>query len=223
MVDDGSGNFKPIYNAIPVSFSLGGVGFIDPFDGSQPLPWTPLVPGGDNFETWDYSGSWEFRQETSTGHVGSLNGCGAWTDYTIQANVLREPGAFPFGDFFGLILRHQDQNNYYWFRVTELGTSKLYVGKRVAGVDIDISVPNPFIMAANTTYTFKAQVEGNQIRAKFWGAFVDPLYDPADPGATEPVAWDIVETDGTFSSGKFGVESVDWKSRFDNLSVDAVP
>jgi len=42
LVDDGSGNLKPIYNATPVGFSFGGQGFIDPFDGSQTQPWGGL-------------------------------------------------------------------------------------------------------------------------------------------------------------------------------------
>ncbi|TDJ50071.1 MAG: hypothetical protein E2O45_03550, partial [Nitrospina sp.] len=169
LVDDGSGDLRPIYNATPVSFTFGGGGFIDPFDGSQTQPWVPLVPAGDNFEINVFPGpSEEYRSELPGPgvHVGSLNGCSASEDYVIQTNFRKDPGTFPNFEYFGIILRDQDQNNYYWVRISNLGTNRLIVGRRVAGTDTTISPVVPFTLVDNTTYTLKAQIQGTEIKAK---------------------------------------------------------
>ncbi len=216
IVDDGSGNLNPIYNATPVGFSFGGQGFIDHFDGAQTQPWSPLVPGGDDFEI----DAEEFRSPlTGPGaHVGSLNGCSNWKDYVVQTNVLKEPGSFPNGEFFGIILRSQDENNYYWARVDHQGNERLIIGKRVAGTDTSLTTGPNFAFADNTTYTLKAQIQGTEIKFKIWAPA-----DPADPAADEPTAWDLPVTDTDFTNGEFGVEARDNIFRFDDISLENAP
>ncbi len=230
LVDDGSGNLKPIYNASPVGFSFGGQGFIDPFDGSQTQPWAPLAV--DNFVIAGPVGGEYFvsTQPTPT-FVGSLNGCSAWQDYAVQTNLKQELGmTWQNNDFMGVILRHLDQNNYYWVSINKLGANyTLQIGKTVASVntvlatknltDADIGI-NPFTV--DTTYTLKAQILGNDIRVKLW----QPA-DPADPNADEPAIWalpnipggDVAVTDPDLTAGEFGVGATDQIFQFDSVTV----
>ena len=75
LVDDGSGNMKPIYSATPVSFSFGTQGgFVDPFDGTQPQAWADLGGGSLQF---DDSAEYFVSTQASPTSVGALNGCGS--------------------------------------------------------------------------------------------------------------------------------------------------
>jgi hypothetical protein len=228
LVDDRNGNLVPIYNATPVTFSSTGGGFYEPFDGSQTQPWTPLVPAGDDFEIFAFPGpSEEYRSELAGPgvHVGSLNGCDAAQDYVIQTNIRKDPGLFPNFEYFGIILRDQDQDEYNWVRIEKIGTNRLVAGKRVGAAKTYFGNVNIITLVDNTTYTLKVQIKGTEIKAKFWGAFVNILYDPADPGATEPIAWDLIvdQPADTFANGKFGLEAMDNIFRFDNLSMANAP
>ena len=221
LVDDGNGNLVPIYNATPVTFSSTGGGFYEPFDGSQTQPWTPLVPFGDDFEINVFPGpSEEYRSELPGPgvHVGSLNGCDAAQDYVIQTNFRKDPGLFPNFEYLGIILRNQDQDDYYWVRIEKLGATRVIAGRRVAGINTTIGNVNIIDLVDNTTYTLKAQIKGTEIKAKFW----TPA-DPNDPAADEPIPWDLIVNDGTFTSGKFGLEALDSIFRFDNLSMANAP
>ena len=221
LIDDGSGNLNPIYNAASVGFSYGAQGgFADPFDGTQTLAWDPLVPAGDNFEI-DVE---EFRSENITpgSPVGTLNGCASWADYIVQTNVTIS--ATPTDDYFGgIILRNQDEDDYYYVRIYRTTTGpiadrdKVIVGRRVLGSKNDLNnltISGGFV--PGTTYTLKAQIQGDEIKVKLWA----PL-DPSDPAADEP-AWEptLTTTDTTFTSGRFGLEATDQDYRFDNVSVE---
>jgi len=216
LVDDGSGDLRPIYNATPVGFTFGGGGFIDPFDGSQTQPWAPLVPAGDNFEI----NVEEYRSELigPGAHVGSLNGCPAWQDYVVQTLLFKNPGSHPPGEGPGIILRHQDQDNYYWIRLEKPASNRLVIGKTVAGGDSNLAIDTSVTLNDSTTYTLKAQIQGTEIKAKFWAPA-----DPADPAADEPIAWNLTVTDTDFAAGLFGVEAWDNIFRFDNISVENAP
>ncbi len=220
LVDDGSGNLKPIYNATPVGFSFGGQGFIDPFDGSQTQPWAPLVPAGDNFEI----NVEEYRSELTgpTVHVGSLNGCSAWQDYVVQTNFTQTANMADT-DYFGIILRNQDQNNYYWVRIKRQSPGnplgkRLIIGQRFVGTDTPLATDTSINVFNTVTYTLKAQIQGAEIKAKLWAPA-----DPNDPAADEPVAWNITVTDSDYPNGQFGVEAMDNIFRFDNISVENAP
>ena len=216
IVDDGNGNLNPIYNATPVGFSFGGQGFIDPFDGSQTQPWNPLVPAGPNFTV----GTQDFISSL-TGpavHVGSLNGCSNWQDYVVQTNVLKDPGTFPNGDFFGIILRHQDEDNYYWARVDHQGQDRLMIGKTVGGTDTPLTTGPNFTLADSTPYTLKAQIQGTEIKFKLWAPA-----DPSDPSADEPSTWDLTFNDSDYTSGEFGVEARHDIFRFDDIVLENAP
>lgn len=221
LVDDGSGELKPIYNATPVSFSFGAQGgFDDTFDGTQPIAWNPLVPAGDNFEI-DLE---EFRSENITpgSEVGTLNGCASWADYIVQTNVTIS--ATPPDDYFGgIILRNQDQDDYYYVRLYRQGTGpasdrdKVQVGKRVTGTYTDLNnVTIAGGLVPGTTYTLKAQIKGDEIKVKLWAPA-----DPTDPAADEPVwnaAYTVTDTD--FATGAFGLIATDQDYRFDDVSLE---
>ena len=136
----------------------------------------------------------------------------------IQTNFRKDPGLFLNFQYFGIILRNQDQDDYYWVRIEKLGSTRLIAGSRVAGINTVIGNVNIITLVDNTTYTLKAQIKGTEIKAKFWAPA-----DPNDPAADEPIPWDLIINDGTFTSGKFGLEALDNIFRFDNLSMANAP
>ena len=73
-------------------------------------------------------------------------------------------------------------------------------------------------MNDNVTYSLKAQIQGTEIKAKYWAPA-----DPADPSADEPSTWNITVTDTDFTSGEFGVKSWDNIFWFDDISVQNAP
>ncbi len=219
LVDDGNGNLVPIYNATPVTFSASGGGFWDPFDGSQTEPWSIMKPGGDGFEI--VSGEYRSKNLSSGNPEGTLNGCAASQDYVVQTNlkITAAPTNFYFG---GIVLRNQGgaspDENYYWVRIEQVGGQRIHIGKRDAATNTSLSALNPLAITWGATYTLKAQIQGTEIKAKWW----QPA-DPNDPAADEPIPWDIIENDGTFTNGTFGVEANDQIYYFDNLSVSNAP
>ena len=225
-VDDGTGNLRPVYNATPVGFTFGGANFIDPFDGSQTQPWVDLV-GTMGFSipgTLEY-----FESDQNNGYSATVNGCAPWQDYVIRTNVTHGE-AFADNDFYGVILRHQNENNFYWVRVINppgANNETLDIGKRVGGADQPalasialsaLTVPiNPYDDSGATTYTLKAQIRGNQIDAKIWVPA-----DVNDPEASEPVGW-LTTTDTDYTAGEFGLEAMDNGFQFDNVVLDNPP
>ncbi len=219
LVDDGNGNLRPIYNATPVTFSMSGGGFWDPFDGSQTAPWSIMKPGGDGFEI--VAGEYRSKNLSMGNPEGTLNGCAASGDYVVQTNL--RITATPTNSYWGgIILRNQGgaspDENYYFVKIEHLGTPRLLIGKREGGSNTTLSPINPLVITLGTPYTLKAQIQGTEIKAKWW----QPA-DPNDPAADEPIPWDLTINDGTFTNGTFGVEATDQIYYFDNLSVSNAP
>ena len=219
LVDDGSGNMKPIYSAAPVSFAFSAQGgFVDPFDGSQTIAWEDLVPGSG----FTIPGGQEYFESTvDGGDAGTVNGCAAWQDYIVQTNVGHIGSVFPNNDYYGVILRHQDLDDYYYVRVKHQGSFyTLTIGEMIGGTESDKAVAGLTYNAAATfnTFTLKAQIQGDKISVKFW----EPA-DPTDPGADEPVAWTLEATDPSYTSGKFGLEAKDDSYQFDNVVLENAP
>jgi Tfp pilus assembly protein PilV len=230
LVDDGSGNMKPIYNASPVSFSFGTQGgFVDSFNATQPVPWTDLVPGVNFYVP---PGQEYFASEEPLGTItGSVNGCSSWQNYSVQTNLKQQLGGTwsPF-HYTGLLLRHTDASNYYMVVLQRIGsTEELRIYKRVLGaltlVDSKVMVTIPGVVpgafADDTNYTLKAQVSGTDIRVKLWQS------DPTDPKASEPTAWETnwningvaPVTDTSLTVGNFGVITQTPTFQFDDISV----
>jgi len=231
VVDDGTGELRPIYSATPVNFTFAGQSFIDPFDLSQPLPWAD-VPTTAGFQIVGE----EYLSNAASGvFTGSLNGCAPWEDYSVQTNVRLNGATFADDTFYGVILRYQDVNNYYYARViyeTSPPRYKLQVGRWVAGaenmlseIDLADAAPSstaitggPIAYDINTTYTLKAQISGNEVRARFWAPA-----DPTDPAADEPPGW-LSGTGSGFLSGLFGVFADDNTFLMDDVILgNAVP
>jgi Tfp pilus assembly protein PilE len=229
-VIDITGESRPVYNATPIGFTFGGGNFNEPFDGSQTIAWDDLVTGTG----FEIPPGQEYFTSSLPGPgvlVGSVNGCAPWQDYIVQTNV-SHTGTFNNDDYYGVILRHQDQDNYYWARMRYLSFSPgfylLEVGRTVAGTEsvmasIDILSELALQTPSETyttpgTYTLKAQVQGTEIKAKFW----KPA-DPTDPGADEPLTWQVTGNHSSFTSGKFGVIAKDDIFQFDDLSLENAP
>ncbi len=222
-VIDITGESRPVYNATPVGFTFGGGNFNEPFDGSQTIAWDDLVlgtgfeiPPGQEYFTSSLPGPGVL--------VGSVNGCAPWQDYIVQTNVSNPTGTFTDDqESYGIILRHQDQDNYNWARVKYFafgsGTYVVEVGRTIAGTDTPYaSVPISISPYDNTEpYTLKAQVQGTEIKAKFW------WNDPGTPGTDEPTTWQVTGTNNDFTSGKFGVITTNDTFQFDDLSLENAP
>lgn len=241
LVDDGSGNMKPIYSATPVSFTFGtSGGFVDPFDGSQTQAWDDLNGGTLDFEIPTGEEYFVSLQASPTTR-GALNGCTAWKDYSVQANLKQESGTtWGDSDYMGLILRHQDQNNYYWITLHKMscGTCTdryLRILKYVGGIPSLVdqkqlftipegvgSTDTPAAFQDDVPYTLKAQILGDDIRVKLW----KPV-DPTDPNSSEPPAWETNWSingtnpvlDTSLTQGDFGVLARDQVFQFDNVTV----
>lgn len=238
LVNDGSGNLVPIYNATPVGFSFGGEGkFIELFDGSQTMPWEDLAGGTLQF---DDSAGYFVSTEPQGTNVGALNGCNAWKDYSVQTNLMQKSGSpWAFIDHMGIILRHTDSNNYYFITLRNIGGIELRIWKLIGGSPWPVTsggktmttipdiVNTPVAFQADFIYTLKAQISGTDIRVKLWRPA-----DPNDPNASEPVLWEIggggpdilnplpLVTDSEFTSGNFGVLAMDSIFQFDNVILN---
>jgi Tfp pilus assembly protein PilE len=137
LVDDGSGNFKPIYSALPVGYAYTTQGgFLDPFDGTQTAAWADVIPGV-GFVTAGGVGLEHFKPSvdgnealTPALSIGSLNGCQYWQDYMVQTNI-EHSTPFANNDHYGIILRYQDVGNYYWARVRKVATFHLGKGMSI--------------------------------------------------------------------------------------------
>ncbi len=241
-VTDVNGDDQPVFSAAPVSFSYGTQGgFVDRFDGLQLQPWNPLG-GVNNFET--PPGEEYFRSELvgAGNFVGSINGCGSWEDYSVQANLKQEASTVWQDDqFMGLILRQADAANYYWISVVNppgLNNERLEIGKTIAGGPtvlrsknlshediLDDTIPDPYQFEIDATYTIKAQIVGDDIRVKFW----KPA-DPNNPNADEPTKWSLPDVDDTvnvelpvtdpdINNGSFGLGATDNIFQFDDVKV----
>jgi len=212
LVDDGSGEDKPIYNATPVSFTYGTQGgFVDTFNGNQTDPWLDLDANPLQFEI--PMGQEYFISKGLLGvftQVAATNGCNKWKDYIVQANLKQTLGTtWEFGHYMGLILRHRDKDNYIRVDLQDIKNDTddptntervLKITKLNAGVFSQIGVdtvmatipeyrnsPDPDTpFTIDMPYTLKVQVMGDDIRVKLWR----PL-DPTDPNASEPVDWVI--------------------------------
>ena len=235
-VDDGSGNLRPVYNAVPIGFVFNGSNLNDPFDGSQTEPWADLDGGTLDFDdTSEY-----FVTTTPTTTKGAVIGCNKWKDYTVQTNLKQEAGTtWANGGFMGVILRQKNTGaDYYYVMLQRVGGDRiLRITKKVGGVlqpdfanksyDNAASVPIPDTVnpadafQEDVRYTLKAQISGTDIRVKLWNSN-DPSC--ANPNDCEPTAWELggsvtPVTDTSLVDGNVGVIATDNIFQFDDFEV----
>ena len=230
-ITDVSGTNRPVFNAVPINFSFGSQGgFAEPFDGTQPEPWAALGGG----TPYDIPPGQEYFATTATpgNFAGSVNGCGSWANYAVQANVLQDSSfTWANNEFVGVVFRYIDANNYYYAAlVNPPGANNEYfeIGKIVGGTNTPLLASAdfsgdiytaPYTFEQDTVFTIKVQVVGDDIRAKIW----KPA-DPTNPGADEPTTWTLGGdttplTISDHANGRFGVAGTSDAFQFDDIVV----
>ena len=231
-VDDGSGNLRPVYNAVPVGYTFKGSNLNDPFDGSQTEPWADLDGGTLDF---DDAGEY-FATTTPVTTKGAVIGCDTWKDYIVQTNIKQQAStSWANGGYMGVILRQKNTGaDYYYVMLQRVGGSRvLRITKKVGGaLQPDFanktytnipegkgSTDTPAPFTEDIPYTLKVQITGTDIRVKLW----KPI-DPLDPNASEPAAWELggsvtPVTDTSLVDGNVGVIATDNIFQFDDFEV----
>ena len=190
-----------------------------------------MVPGS-GFVIAGAAGSEHFKSSlASPGIGGTVNGCNDWKDYSVQTNIVHTGSVFNHDDYYTIMLRYTDANNYYYARVRrfDIGAPNqfniLEFRKVVLGLDSFIqSIDLAPTLAGHTpgtvydfagTYVFKAQMKGTTLQAKVWRPA-----DPLDPNADEPAAWALTRTETELTNGRFGLMARGDIIEFDDVKVD---
>jgi galactosylceramidase len=143
------------------------------------------------------------KQSSTNAEAIVTNGDPGWTDYSYQARLnLGDTGAYP-----GLLIRAQDKNNYYMFRINAPG-KVLEFSKRVGGTDSPVLASAPMSnVSANHWYTLKVEVIGYYFRCYLDGQEVIDYYDAS----------------GSFPSGKIGFRDKWGVFSADDITVSLIP
>jgi len=199
---DVSGETYPVFSAIPVAFQSDGM--TDNFDDGMADGWTE---GGS--VSWTVTGGEYKTISPGLGH--SVNGCHLWQDYTVQA-TLRAIGSMATDDYAGVIMRFQNDNEYYMARIyctTCPGTHEIQIVK--LDTTETILGQAPFTFVPGTDYNIKARLEGSEIQARIWEA-----------SGTEPTSWNVEVTDNSYASGKIGINTLTDLAVFDDVAVASI-
>ncbi|WP_248923999.1 OmpL47-type beta-barrel domain-containing protein [Paenibacillus hamazuiensis] len=143
------------------------------------------------------------KQSSTTLEAIVTNGNPAWTDYSYQVRMnLGDTGAFP-----GMLVRAQDKNNFYMFRINAPGKTVEF-SKRVNGADSAVLASAPMSsVAANRWYTLKVEAIGNYFRCYLDGQELISYFDAS----------------GTFPSGKVGFRDKWGVFSADDITVSLIP
>jgi len=169
--------------------------FADTFDGDL-SQWTNV--SGDGAIVDD--GGNNVYQRTGGSYVGAVSavaGSDSWDNYVFEFDVNKVSG-----NYFNVVFRYVDQNNYY---LLEPSADEVHIAlfKKVGGSFTELALPRPL---QNTTpgtwYHYIIDISGNSIRVWVDGALM----------------FDV--TDSTFSAGKIGVGAYTGSTvYFDNILV----
>ena len=225
------GESRPIYNSIPVAFTLGVAAgdniATEDFENAQgnTIPnWTEYGQTNWNIST---SGTNVYHSAANGSGIAVYDGGCLSADYDAQVDLVGKNGSgMSDGDYSGLVIRHQgddDQNHYrvqIYSSITGNGNNaveelKLQVVKVEGGVETTLTPEATLNVELdslkNTTHYLKVRAQGESIQAKFWVT-----------GSSEPSDWNLTVSDSTFSSGKVGVATQTSVNRFDNVTITAL-
>lgn len=201
------------YHRITWAIPNFGTNILDTFDRDITSSWGSANTG----QSWtnvsgsasDYSVTGSAGVHTHTAvNVGHHSVIGPTTVSDFEAYAeLQWPGVSPTGAAFELAIigRYTNTSNYYYFRTrwTETDLLEVAVVKVVAGVftQLGSSVFNPQHFpnggTANGVVSMRAEAQGSMLRVKVWDESV----------GTEPVAWTIITSDTSLTSGQVGLRS----------------
>jgi hypothetical protein len=202
---------KNSYKILVRSIDSGGLYFDRSFtiyvtDVSEPVGHSghTVTRFSDNFEdghstNWtSASGSWSVATDgtkvlTQTATATALIAAGdTWTDYTFQAQA-----KMPIVNAnVGLLLRVQDANNYYMYRINST-KQLLELYKSVNGV-LTLVSSTPFTAQANKWYELKAYVKGNTIKAYLDGELKMEWTNPLTELTTGKIGFRTTSANVTF-------------------------
>jgi len=111
------------------------------------------------------------------------------TDQEVLVNVTQSNQTY---EVAGAVLRCADANHYYYADIGN-NSGHLEIGKCVGGTQTSLAIA-AFTNVVGTKYSIRFQAVGSVLKAKIW-----------DAATSEPQAWTVQVTDGTLSSGGFGI------------------
>ncbi len=140
----------------------------------------------------------------------------------------------PDDNGFGVVFRHQDNNNYYAFLIS--GDGYYQVIRRLNGFDVELSdwAPAPAIMQGQATNTIRIIGQGDAFTFLINDVAVPlclTIWNPAVPGecqtqqgqwSTEAVVWTLVDASFAYGRIGFAARSFDQQGvrvNFDNIIV----
>ena len=184
---------------------------IDP-NASTALLSDNFEAGAGNWSPLSGSANWSLVADGTQRYQGSANnqnaigeraaGQATWTNYAVEVTAKttakRSGSRGP-----GVLARVVDANNLYRFAYTSAGAWA--ITKVVGGTATQLAASPATPLTVNTTYTLRAEVSGNSLKLYVNGAMVAQATDSALP------------------AGRVGLRVFGSVTRFDDLTVTALP
>ncbi|MDI6855337.1 MAG: S8 family serine peptidase [Candidatus Thermoplasmatota archaeon] len=169
------------------------------------------VADGFTFVSGTWSVSEGVLKQTSTSESFAVVGDSTWTDYTLEAKVkIVSTVASASPPRGGVVLRYQDVNNHYKFRIAPEYMNNTLIS-RVISASAKTTISIPFIPMRNEWYTLKVVARGPSLKCWIDGTWVfERTYE--DERADLPTPPHIL-------SGKVGLWCIGGEVHFDDVYV----
>lgn len=191
-------------NVVVTPNALAGL-FGDAFFYGPTTAWTktgdgvwvdpPEEPGEPDFPD-PYANQRNFSQTSTAGGARAYAGVAITGDQLVQTRA--RPNTLTPTGWFGVMARYVDDGNYYYLKVGAAGEAS--IRKLVNGAIFELAKV-PFPVSANTWYTLRLEVVGNQIRAYVNDRFL------------------MEATDSSHATGKYGLVTYKAAATFDDFDV----
>jgi hypothetical protein len=168
---------------------------VDDFQDGNSTGWTPT--GGAWSVVSSGGSSFVYRQTTSTGSFHSLAGNLAWSDQIVEFDAKANSFANT-NRFLGIVARHTDVNNYYYFILRSNNTIELK--KYVGGVQAPLDSAS-FPVSTSSNYRLRLDAIGSTLNAYINGRLV------------------LEAQDASNATGQAGAKVYDAVAEFDNMLV----
>jgi hypothetical protein len=168
--------------------------FGDDFEDGNATGWTTT---GGTWSVVSSGGSLVYRQTTTSGGYHSLAGSTGWTDQIVEVDA-KGVSFNGTAKFFGIIARHLDANNYYYFILRNSNVIELK--KYDAGVQ-SLLDSAAFTVSTTPIYDLRLDAIGPTLNAYINGRLVLEAQDSTNP------------------AGQMGVKIFDASAEFDNVLV----